>query len=136
MRRAAGGVLLLAALSACQGRHRWAGSGQTASGGPSSGPAIAVLDLSDGVPEQSGSGWLGLPARSVTLEDLVKHVETEGARPDERGFLVRFGSRVGLGRASEVGALLARLGKRVPVWCYADDYDNALLYMASRGCQK
>lgn len=136
MRRAAGGVLVLAALSACQGRHRWVGSGQTASGGPSSGPAIAVLDLSDGVPEQSGSGWLGLPGRSVTLEDLVKHVETDGTRADARGFLVRFGARVGLGRAAEVGALLARLGRRLPVWCYADDYDNALLYIASRGCQK
>ena len=54
-----------------------------------------------------------------------------------RGVLVRLGSaRVGLARATEVGDMLATIGAKMPVWCYADDYSNGTLALAARGCKR
>jgi protease-4 len=107
---------------------------------PHAGPSIAVLDLSDGVPEQASSGLLGLSAKGVTLGNLVNEIEVldRGVETaDVRGVLVRLGSaRIGLARATEVGDMLAAIGARMPVWCYADDYSNGTLALAAHGCKR
>jgi protease-4 len=96
--------------------------------------------LSDGVPEQPSSGLLGLSAKGVTIGDLVHEIEVleRGTEtPDVRAVLVRLGSaRVGLARATEVGEMLAALGAKMPVWCYADEYSNGTLALAARGCKR
>jgi len=143
MRRARGWLFpLLCAglftLEACEGRPRFdSRNGSGSPSEPSNGPAIAILDLSDGVPEQDSSGFLGLSARSSSIEDVVEQVERLDREADIRGVLVRLGNaRVGLGRASEIGSVLAWLRTRHPVWCYADEYDNGSLLLAARGCQR
>ncbi|MCL2449691.1 MAG: S49 family peptidase [Polyangiaceae bacterium] len=101
------------------------------------GPTIAVFDLGDGVPEQSPSSFLGLPSSSASLEDLVRAADEVERDKNVRGVLVRLRtSRVGLGRAEEVGALLARVAGKVPVWCHADDYSNGTMALAARGCKR
>src|SRR5262249_13564527 len=91
-------------------------------------------------PEQPSSGLLGLSSKGVTLGDLVHEIEVLDRAvetPDVRGILVRLGSaRVGLARASEVGEMLAALGAKLPVWCYADEYSNGTLALAARGCKR
>jgi protease IV len=127
----------LLAVAACDGRPRSIGRSVTAGDEPSFGPAIAVFDLADGVPEQGPSGWLGLSSRGTSLEDFVRQVELVEGQKDVRGVLVRLGTaRVGLGRAAEVGAALAAVGTKHPVWCYADDYGNSSLLLAARGCTR
>lgn len=133
-----GGALLLLAALACEGRPR-AGS---ADGGaparePRSGPAVAVIDLADGVPEQPPSGPLGLPSRRPTMEDMVREVERLSREKELHGVLVRFGTAsIGLARAAEIGTMLASLAKKTPVWCHADDLGNATLYAAARACTR
>jgi protease IV len=130
------GVAALLALLGCDGRPR-ATTGQTEAEDRRSGPFLAILDLSDGVPEQSASGWLGLSTRSVSLEDLAREADELAKDSELRGVLVRLGTaRIGLGRSEEVGALLAALGEKHPVWCYADDYGNGTIALAARGCKR
>lgn len=131
------GVWLAASLSlaACDGRPR----APLQSGGQErrTGPAVAVFDLSDGVPEQGVSGWLGLSARGTSLEDLVQEAEHIDRDKNVRGVLVRLGSaRIGLARAEEVAGILAVLGAKRPVWCHADEYGNATISLAARGCTR
>ncbi len=134
-------LLLLAVLACapigCDGRPR-AGSGGSASREESrSGPSIAVLDLSEGLPEQPPPGFLGLAARSASFADLVGEVEELGRERHVRGVLVRLGAtHVGLAQAHEVGAMLARLAGKLPVWCHADDFGNGTMYLAAHGCKR
>jgi protease-4 len=140
--RAASALLLCGALSACEGRPRSASSREGAHDEPKTGPSIAVLDLSDGAPEQPQGGLLGLSGKGVSLADLVHEVEAidragEGHASEVRGVMVRLGSaQIGLGRATEIGDLLATLGAKMPVWCHADAYTNATLALAARGCKR
>jgi protease-4 len=140
----AGGVI------GCEGRTRAASA--KADGlqhEPHSGPAIVVLDLSDGVPEQAKAGLLGLSAKSVTFDDLVREVEQldrssggsanskGGERTDVRGVIVRLGSaHIGLARASEIGNMLSSLGAKLPIWCHADEFANGTLALAARACKR
>ncbi len=137
--RSALALLLLCGVTACEGRPRMAKPDGTRDE-PHAGPSIAVLDLSDGVPEQPSSGLLGLSTKGVTLADLVHEIDVLDwgvETPDVRGVLVRLGSaRIGLARATEVGDMLATIGAKMPVWCYADDYSNGTLALASRGCKR
>lgn len=139
MRKAAAALavpFLLGALGACEGRPR-AGSRGPTSAEPRSGPAITVLDLDGGIPEQPSSGLLGLTPRGGSFDALVSEIEGLERAKDVRGVLVRLGAaRIGLARASEVGALLERLGAKVPVWCHADDMANGTLWLAVRGCKR
>jgi protease-4 len=139
--RVACALLLLCGAAACEGRPRAAAAkGEGARDEPRTGPSVAVLDLSEGVPEQASGGLLGLSSRGVSLSDLVHEVDVldRGVEtPDVRGVLVRLGSaRIGLARATEVGAMLATIGAKMPVWCYADDYSNGTLALAARGCKR
>ena len=133
----AGAMLLLGAIPGCEGRTRVratrAPAHETASGGPS----IVVLDLSEGVPEQLPAGWLGLPSKGSALEDLVEELERLGHDRQVRGVLVRLGmAHMGLARAVEVGSMLQKVGRALPVWCHADDLSNATIYVAARGCRR
>jgi protease-4 len=140
-RHAAYMLLVLCGAAACEGRPR----GPSAKGAgtrdePRAGPSIAVLDLSDGVPEQPSAGLLGLSSKGASLNDFVHEVEVldRGVETaDVRGVLVRLGSAtVGLARATEVGDMLAAIGAKMPVWCYADEYSNGTLALAARGCKR
>lgn len=120
----------------CEGRRR-ASPVPSGSTGDQSGPPIAIVDLSEGVPEQSSSGWLGLGPHATTLQDLDDYVERVHHDKNVRGILVRLGTaRIGLARAHEVGTLLADANGKVPVWCHADSYDNTTLYVAALGCRR
>ncbi len=139
--RLVGALLLLLGATACEGRARTSSAkGDGTRDEPHAGPSIAVLDLSDGVPEQASSGLLGLSAKGASLSDLVHEIDVldRGVETaDVRGVLVRLGSsRIGLARATEVGEMLAALGAKMPVWCYADDYGNGTLALAARGCKR
>ncbi len=126
---------VIAALG-CEGRPRAAGMAG-AHGEPHSGPAIAVFDLSSGTPEQPPTGFLGLPSKTPSFDELVREVEHLGRDKDVRGVLVRLGgARVTLAQASEIGGLLETLGAKLPVYCHADDLGNATLYLAARGCKR
>jgi protease-4 len=140
--RAAG--LLVAALlavtvtPACEGRHR---SSAAEKGGaqnePHSGPAIAVLDLSAGIPEQPPTGFLGLPTNLPAFDDLLKEVEHLDKDKDVKGVLVRLGgAHIGLAQALEIGSLLEALGPRLPVYCHADELGNGTLFLAVRACKR
>jgi len=130
-------ALLACAMVACQGRQRAEPSAGSARDEPRSGPAIVVLDLSDGVPEEPPTGLLGLSSKATSFSELVHEVRRLEREKDLRGVLVRLGTaRIGLARALEVGAMLQELGARVPVHCHADDLSNGTLYLAARGCKR
>src|ERR1019366_2968392 len=66
--RAAHALPLCGAVSACEGRPRSAlARGEASHDEPRTGPSVAVLDLSDGAPEQPQGGLLGLSAKGVSL---------------------------------------------------------------------
>jgi protease-4 len=120
----------------CEGRPRSA-TGSGAQAERSSGPSIAVLDLSEGLPEQSSSGILGLAPHAATLDDLIEESTKLAGASEVKGILVRLGSsRIGLERADEVSAVLADLRAKRPVWCHADDLGNATLALAAKGCSR
>jgi protease IV len=130
-------VTMALASAGCDGRHRAAASSGTSADEPRAGPTIAVLDLSDGVPEAPPSGLLGLPSKSASFDELVQEAERLGHDKDVRGVLVRLGTaNIGLARAQEIGTVLAALRVRVPVWCHADDLSNGTLYLAARACKR
>lgn len=123
-------------LFGCDGRRR-ADAVRAGSGESRKDAKIAILDLSDGVPEEPPTGLLGLPSRAASLEELADQVESLERDKHTRGVLVRLAAtRIGLARATEIGAMLERLGKKVPVWCHADDLGNGTLYLAARGCKR
>ena len=127
----------LALLAGCEGRPRATSQGEDARSGPRTGPWVAVLDLSDGLPEQGSGGWLGLASKPASMSDLVREVEGLERSADLRGVLVRIGTaRIGLARAAEAGSLLAGLRAKVPVFCHAEDYGNGTMYLAARGCSR
>ncbi|HEX3345803.1 MAG TPA: S49 family peptidase, partial [Polyangiaceae bacterium] len=128
----------LAATTACDGRrHKTPSSAESSHDEPTAGPAVAILDLSDGVPEQPPTGLLGLSPKGASFDDLVREVERLGRDKEVRGVLVRLGTaRVGLARAQEIGALVGTLGAKLPVWCHADDLSNGTLYLAVRACKR
>jgi protease IV len=129
--------LLAAALVACEGRPRSSSPLENHPETRHTGPSIAVLDLSEGMPERRAGGWLGLSGPGASFDELVHEVEILGRDGDVRGVLVRLGTaRIGLARAAEIGSLLATLGAKLPVWCHADDYGNATLHLAGRGCKR
>ncbi len=133
----AAGVVAAAGATACDGRRHATASAGATHDEPRAGPAIAVLDLSDGVPEQARSGLLGLSSKGPSFDDLVHEVERLGRDKDLRGILVRLGTaRIGLARAQEIGTMLGTLAVKVPVWCHADDLSNGTLYLAARACKR
>jgi protease-4 len=140
VKRVLAGVALAAiAATGCQGRPKHGGAGGAGDESePKSGPAIAVLDLSDGLPEIEPTGFLGVPTKRSSFDKFVRAIDPLLKDDDVKGVLVRFGSTAfGVARAAEVGERLDAL-KRAgrPVHCYADDYTNSSIMAAARGCSK
>ena len=121
------------ALACCDGRPHARTEGVAVH---TKGP-IAVLDLSDGVPEKATGGVLGISANRTSFDEFVRSAERLSGDAHVRGVIVRLGSsRLGLSRATEIGALLRRVDARIPVWCHADDLGNTTLYVAAEGCRR
>ncbi len=100
---------------------------------PRSGPALAVVDLSAGVPEQPQSGILAPQRRS--FDDLLRTLDRIQRDKNSKAVFVRFGgASIGLARAVELGDALAAMAK--PVHCHADSYSNSTLYVAARACTR
>ncbi|MGH7438766.1 MAG: S49 family peptidase, partial [Polyangiaceae bacterium] len=137
MLRALVAALLATVALGCEGRPRSTLEGKGSHGSPRTGPWVAVVDISDGLPEQASGSLLGLGGKPPTMSDLAGELERLEREGTARGVLVRFGTaRIGLGRSVEVGSLLARLRAKVPVYCHADDLANGTMYVAARGCSR
>ncbi len=130
--------VVLGALVACEGRPRStpsSGGGDTSE--PRSGPSLAILDLSAGAPEKAQQSLLGVSARRQSFDELMREIDRVGKDKRAAGAFVRFGgASLGLARAMELGEALETLGKTKPVFCHAEGYTNATLYVAARGCKK
>jgi protease-4 len=130
-------ALTLGALAACEGRPRAVAGATDTHPVVRAGPWVAVLDVSDGLPERASGGILGLGSKAAAMSDLVREVERLEHDATVRGVMVRIGTaRIGLARSLEVGALLAALRAKVPVFCHADDLANGTMYLAARGCSR
>jgi protease-4 len=124
---------------ACDGRPKSSSSSSSSKSESRdhSGPALAILDLSSGAPEQSQPGFLGVPSHKPTFDALVRTVEKLGKDKDVKGVFVKLGSAsLGIARATELADALEALGKTKPVTCHSDGYTNATMYMATRACSK
>lgn len=128
------GCLALVGLGAagCDGRERRAGEERD----PLTGPSIAIIDLSRGIPELATAGLFGpTPARShADLVEALRELDDE----EVKGVLVRLdAARIGFARAEEVGRMLGRIraaGK--PVYCHAHAYNNSSYMLAAMGCSE
>lgn len=137
MRRAIVATLGLAiALGACDGRPR--SSSSSSKSQPHSGPALAVLDLSGGVPEKEEGGLFGPPpGRRRAFDSLIKIIDETQKDKDTKGFYVKLGSaRFGMARAQEIGDALANVRAKMPVYCHANGLGNGSLFLAARACTK
>lgn len=127
----------------CDGRAPRASNVESARGGGKGagidGPAVAEIDLSRGVPEARATSILGGSSRR-SFVDLVRALRVLGgerAAASTKGVFVKLGAGgVGLARAQEIGRLLGEIRKTKPVVCHADEYDNAAMLLAARGCSK
>lgn len=133
------GVLVVSA-AACEGRAPRASTTETSRSKPSSdGPSIAEIDLTRGIPEARATSLLGAPSRR-SHADLVRALRAlsgDKPRTPAAGLFVRLGlATTGLARALEIGGLLGEIRKGKPVVCHADEYDNATMLLAARGCTK
>jgi protease IV len=130
-------LVVVGAIAGCSGRQHAASSGGPSHTEPRVGPSIAVLDLTQGLPEQPATNVLGLPGRGGTLEELLREADRIAGDKDVRGVLVRLGTaNIPLARAGEVGSVLHGLGAKLPIYCHADDLSNTTLYLASVGCKR
>lgn len=106
--------------------------------GSKSGPVIAELDLTRGIPEARVGSVIGASSRR-SHADLVRQLRglADEQESSTKAILVRLGSAtIGLARAQEVGALLAQARRRMPVVCHADELDNASTLLTARGCSR
>jgi protease-4 len=128
-------ALAMCTISACDGRPKLDAS--PAASRPHSGPALAILDLSGGLPEQEATSLLSVSSRRGSFDELVHTVDAVAKDKNTKGVFVRFGGgSLGMARAEEAGELLSLLKKTKPVYCHADGLSNATLDTALRGCTK
>jgi protease-4 len=132
--------LALLALVACDGRAKVAG--EIAAGDktaqPRSGPSLVVLDLSGGVPEEEATSVLSFAPQKGSFDELVETMTKLSTDKGYKGVFVRFGgAQIGIARAEEIGAALAKLrSSGRPIYCHADGYTNSSMYAALRGCSR
>jgi protease IV len=144
--RAALSMILLGALSACDGRPRtlaFDGTPEAASSEKRSrrGETGHVLefDLSASVPESPRGDWFfPLPA-TRTYTGLVRAVERARHDREAAGYFIRIGTRgLDWARAAELGRLFADLrattGK--PAVCHAHTLDNATAWVTASACDE
>jgi protease-4 len=123
-------------LVACEGRPK-TGDAKDSEPKARSGPAVAIFDFSQGVPEED-RGTLLVSPKKKSFDQLVRTAADVTKDKDVKGVLVRFGGGgIGFAKADEIGALLADVRKaNKPVYCHADGYTNATIATAARGCDK
>ena len=130
------GALVVAGLlaCACEGRPRPA---DATSGEPPKkvGPAVAVMDLTGGLPEQEKGGLFGASGAKRSFDDALR--VTTDLRDDARStaLMVKLGSaQMGGARAQELGEMLAGVKAKKKVYCHADALTNTTLLAAAKGC--
>jgi protease-4 len=127
-------ALTIAAATACGGREK--GKAASPPPEPRKGPALAIIDLSQGLPEEPSSNMIGLPSRKPKFLETVRTIEKLAKKEEVKGIYVSLGSAaIGLSKADELASTLIKLrdgGKKV--FCHADGYTNATLMLATRAC--
>jgi len=136
-----GAFLPLALLAACEGRPKSEASSPPSDGSQTSkhsGPALVILDLSDGIPEAQSGSLLSVTKHQQTFDQLVQRIGELADDRDAKGVFVRFGqAEFGFARAQELGESLEAVKQNgKPVYCHANDLSNATLYAAARACTK
>ncbi len=136
MTRALGAAAVVLALGAgCKGRPKAEGAAATEPD-KTTGPMIAVLDISGGIAEQSPASVFA-PQRKHSFDELLRVIERVAKDKDTRGVMVKFGSTsFGFARAEELGNALSELRKDKPVYCQGDAFTNATFFAAARSCSK
>lgn len=136
MKRAGALVATLAitlAVTGCEGRPHT--DGPVTEPKPRSGPAIAVLDFSGGVPEQETSGLFGPVGRKKSFDELLHAIEEVSNDKRMVGVLVKFGSApIGAARSQEIGEHLEKLKEKKKVFCHGDAFSNSTIMAAARAC--
>jgi protease-4 len=129
------GVLALGAF-ACDGRSRPSSAAESEPP-KKRGPAVAVLDLSRGVPEQEKGGLFGVAGSKKSFDAFVQAAQAlkaESAKSTPSVMVKLGGAVVGAARAAEIGEALSALKATRPVGCHADALSNATMMLAARGC--
>lgn len=134
-RAIASAALACLALFACDGRPK--SEGPKTEPPKKIGPAVAVLDLSQGVPEEEKVGLFGGGSPNRSFDALLRLLtdvrQDKGGRT--KGVFVKLGSApIGAARSTEIGEALAAIKETKKVYCHADGLSNATLMLASKGC--
>ncbi|MEO8878192.1 MAG: S49 family peptidase [Polyangiaceae bacterium] len=134
--RTIGLVAMLSAFVACHGRARpGPGGGASTPAEPHSGPAVALVDLREGLPEKSEASLWGFGPKAHDFSEMLVALHKIENEKDTKGVLVRFGiTTFGIARAEELGEALARVRAKKPVICHADGLTNTTMFAAARGC--
>ncbi|MDB4935596.1 MAG: Protease [Labilithrix sp.] len=130
---------LFVSAAGCEGRPRpgdKSGDDTKATEPPRrTGPAVAVLELGSGVPEQEAPSLFGGVGRKKSFDELLNAIEE--VRTDKKwvSVLVKFSSAsIGAARSQEIGEHLERLKEKKKVYCHGDGFTNATIMAAARGC--
>jgi protease-4 len=137
MPRAPSSFAVLAACAivagACEGRPRTSTS--QADEKKTTGPAVAVLDLTGGVPEQETAGLFGPVGRKRSFDELLRAIDEVEKDKQAPVVLVKFGATsIGAARSQEIGERLEALRAKKKVYCHGDGFTNATMMAAARGC--
>lgn len=100
------------------------------------GRAVAVLDLSNGLPEQDRGGLFGGGGKR-SFDELLRVAVAirEDSGDASAGVMVKLGSAsIGSARAEELGEVLASIRVTKRVYCQADGLTNSTLMAAVQGC--
>lgn len=129
------GLVLAALAMACDGRPR--SEGPKTEPPKKTGPAIAVLDFSAGVPEEEKAGLFGMSSGKKSFDELLRVTKDLANDKSDRskGILVKLGSAaIGAARAMEIGEILGAIKTNKKVYCHADGLTNGTLMLAAKGC--
>lgn len=146
MKRRAIGTALAAFVLVAVAAFSVACDGRPKSEGPKTeppkkhGPAVAVIDLSSGAPEQEPTSFFGPSGGRRSFDELLRVTdELRGKKTGDRaaGVLVKLGSAsLGAARAQELAEQLALIKKEKKVYCHADGLTNITLMLTAKGCSQ
>ncbi len=129
---------------ACEGRPRIARRASPSSAASATPPPsvtgnglVLELNLSEGVPESTGSaGLFPIPA-SRGYVGLVRAIERVRDDDDATGVFVRLGTTsLGWAQTEELGGVIGKLRTKKPVVCHAHALDNATAWLAVQACDR